>query len=192
MLSWLYLARNECAGVLHWSTEVAIRYVFKYHRSLFCAIFNLPFHWVCRWKAPLWDSWWYRQLYDVWNDSVSLQANQSCPSQWVPGARSIYSQWRRRRMKRLNSQEQIQSGVNWSCTYWTVTYLDSGSQMLNLARNFLMVPLGLNQLCLFFCWTTMFSFVRCFHSWAMKTVRILGKRSEGLFLCHHWSMNKMD
>lgn len=52
--------------------------------------------------------------------------------------------------------------------------------MLNRARNFLMVPPGLNQVCLFFCWTTMFSLVRCFHSRAMKTVRILENRSEGL------------
>lgn len=51
--------------------------------------------------------------------------------------------------------------------------------MLSLARNFLMVPLGLNQLCLPFCRTSISLFVSCFHSRDMKTVRILLNRKRG-------------
>lgn len=66
--------------------------------------------------------------------------------------------------------------------------------MLSRALNFLMVPLGLNQLCCLFGWTSASSFIRCFHSWAIKAVRILWstliQMSYVVSVCHwSWHVN---
>lgn len=61
--------------------------------------------------------------------------------------------------------------LNWQQSCWTFSYFDCGSMMLSVALTFLMVPPGLNQLCLLFCVT--FSLVRCCHSLDMKFLRIL-------------------
>ena len=56
---------------------------------------------------------------------------------------------------------------------WRNTYLGMGEKMLRPARNFLMVPLVLNQLCLFSCWVFKKSLLRCFHCWDVNIPRIL-------------------
>ncbi len=53
------------------------------------------------------------------------------------------------------------------------TYLGIGEKMLNPARNFLMVPPALNQLCRFSCWALRNSLLRCFHCCAVNVLRIL-------------------
>lgn len=59
--------------------------------------------------------------------------------------------------------------------------------MLSLARTFLMVPRVLDQVCLLLCWIMMLSLVRFFHSWDMKSVRILGNgNAEDV---SRWAMN---
>lgn len=45
--------------------------------------------------------------------------------------------------------------------------------MLSPARNFLMVPPALNQLCLFSCWALRNSLLRCFHCCEVNVLRIL-------------------
>lgn len=59
-------------------------------------------------------------------------------------------------------------------------YLGMGEKMLSPARNFLMVPLDLNQLCRFSCWVFRKSLLRCFHCWEVNIPRILwGKGKHG-------------
>lgn len=53
-----------------------------------------------------------------------------------------------------------------------------GEKMLRPARNFLMVPLALNQLCLFSCWVFRKSLLRCFHCWDVNIPRILGNQED--------------
>lgn len=53
------------------------------------------------------------------------------------------------------------------------SYLGMGEKMLSPARNFLMVPPALNQLCLFSCWALRNSLLRCFHCCEVKVLRIL-------------------
>uniref|UniRef100_A0A3B4XY62 Pyruvate kinase n=1 Tax=Seriola lalandi dorsalis TaxID=1841481 RepID=A0A3B4XY62_SERLL len=48
-----------------------------------------------------------------------------------------------------------------------------GEKMLSPARNFLMVPPALNQLCLFSCWALRNSLLRCFHCCEVNVLRIL-------------------
>ena len=48
-----------------------------------------------------------------------------------------------------------------------------GEKMLRPARNFLMVPPALNQLCLFSCWALRNSLLRCFHCCEVNVLRIL-------------------
>lgn len=54
-----------------------------------------------------------------------------------------------------------------------------GEKMLRPARNFLMVPLVLNQLCRFSCWVLRKSLLRCFHCWEVNMPRILAERWHG-------------
>lgn len=58
-------------------------------------------------------------------------------------------------------------------------YLGMGEKMLRPARNFLMVPLVLNQLCRFSCWVFRKSLLRCFHCWDVNMPRILPERWHG-------------
>lgn len=53
------------------------------------------------------------------------------------------------------------------------TYLGMGEKMLSPARNFLMVPPALNQLCLFSCCALRNSLLRCFHCCEVNVLRIL-------------------
>lgn len=53
------------------------------------------------------------------------------------------------------------------------TYLGIGEKMLSPARNFLMVPPALNQLCRFSCWALRNSLLRCFHCCDVNVLRIL-------------------
>lgn len=55
-------------------------------------------------------------------------------------------------------------------------YLGMGEKMLRPARNFLMVPLVLNQLCRFSCWVFRKSLLRCFHCCDVNMPRILAER----------------
>lgn len=62
-------------------------------------------------------------------------------------------------------------------------YLGMGEKMLRPARNFLMVPLVLNQLCRFSCWVFRKSLLRCFHCWDVNMPRILANRGDSTHGC---------
>lgn len=58
------------------------------------------------------------------------------------------------------------------------TYLGMGEKMLSPARNFLMVPPALNQLCLFSCCALRNSLLRCFHCCEVNVLRILPRYGQ--------------
>lgn len=75
------------------------------------------------------------------------------------------------------------------------TYLGMGEKMLSPARNFLMVPPALNQLCLFSCWALRNSLLRCFHCCEVNVLRILqrnrGRKSNGKKFEKHFFFNHL-
>lgn len=77
-------------------------------------------------------------------------------------------------VQRTEAQKRIQSARKHS----GVAYFDCGIQTLRLAWTFLMVPLGLNQLCLLFAWVPMLLLLTRFHCLEMKSARILRNRNE--------------
>lgn len=58
------------------------------------------------------------------------------------------------------------------------TYLGMGEKMLSPARNFLMVPPALNQLCRFSCCALRNSLLRCFHCCEVNVLRILSDKNK--------------
>lgn len=58
------------------------------------------------------------------------------------------------------------------------TYLGMGEKMLSPARNFLMVPPALNQLCRFSCCALRNSLLRCFHCCEVNVLRILSDKKK--------------